>query len=353
MTGAPASPRRILVTGATGFVGSHAADAFLRAGHHVRLLVRSPDRLAPTVLGDRRGDLDVVRGDMCDPDSVAAALDGVDAVLHAAGVVGVSRADAGSRDVNLEGARTVLGAAVTAGCDPILYTGSVSALLPSDEPVLTVDSPLARPPGDYSRSKVDAERYARTLQRDGAPVVSFLIGGVYGPVQPDVASGMEGIVAAASQMMVVPDGGVGTIDVRDLSALFVAALEPGRGPRRYMAGGQYLTWAQWTDLLSEVVGRRVRRVRVPNPALRGLGRTLDAAKRVRNFDYPLTYEAAVQMTSSPRTDDSATLADLGVRYRPVRETLEDATRWLVESGHLDLRHAPALAGAVAGRPGPA
>jgi uncharacterized protein YbjT (DUF2867 family) len=141
----------------------------------------------------------------------------------------------------------------------------------------------------------------------------------------------------------VPDGGVGTIDVRDLAQLFVAALVPGRGPRRYMAGGQFLTWAEWTDLLSEVVGRPVRRMRFPNPVLRGLGRSLDAAKRIRSFEYPLTYEAAVQMTSSPRTDDAPTLEELGVAYRPVRDTLTDATRWLVETGRLDARHAPALA----------
>jgi nucleoside-diphosphate-sugar epimerase len=336
-------PLQVLVTGATGFVGSHAVDALLAAGHRVRVLVRSPERLAPTVLAPVVDRLDVMRGDMCDATSVTAAVAGCDAVLHAAGVVGVSRSDAGSRSANLDGTRTVLRAAVDAGCDPILYTGSVSALLPSGEPVLTVDSPLADPVGDYSRSKVDAERHVRSLQARGAPIASFLIGGVYGPDQPDVASGMEGIVAAASQMMVVPDGGVGTIDVRDLARMFVAALVPGRGPRRYMAGGQFLTWADWTDLLGDVVGRPVRRMRVPNPALRGLGRSLDAAKRIRSFDYPLTYEAAVQMTSSPRTDDAPTLAELGVTYRSVRDTLTDATRWLVDTGHLDARYAPALA----------
>ena len=263
-------------------------------------------------------------------------------MLHAAGVVGVSRTGSGSRDMNLEGTRNVIGSAVAAGCDPVIYTSSVAAMLPSDEPLLTVDSPLGDPAGDYSRSKVDAERFVRSLQDDGAPVTTFYVGGVYGPRQPDVASGMEGIVAAASQMMVVPDGGIGTIDVRDLASLIVAASRPGHGPRRYMAGGQFLTWAEWTDLLSQVCGRKVRRVRVPNQLLTGLARSLDAAKRVRYFDYPLTYEAAVQMTSSPRTDDRPTLTDLGATYRPVAETLTDATRWLVESGHLDPKFTPAL-----------
>ena len=275
-------------------------------------------------------------------ESVQRAVAGCDAVLHAAGVVGVSRVGAGSRDVNLEGTTNVIGTAVGAGCDPVIYTSSVAAMLPTDQPVLTVDSPLGDPPGAYSRSKVDAERFVRSLQDGGAPITTFYVGGVYGPRQPDVTSGMEGIVAAASQLMVVPDGGVATIDVRDLARLIVGATDPGHGPRRYMAGGQFLTWAEWTDLLSQVVGRDIRRIRVPNVALRGLARVLDAAKRVRFFDYPLTYEAAIQMTSSPRTDDRPTLAELGGTYRPVAETITDATRWLVQAGHLDPRFTPAL-----------
>jgi hypothetical protein len=75
----------------------------------------------------------------------------------------------------------------------------------------------------------------------------------------------------------------------------------------------------------------------------GLGRLLDGLKRIRHFDYPLTYEAAIYMTSGVPTDDSAVHDDLGVTYRPVRETFTDSTRWLIEAGHLDAEHAPALA----------
>ena len=333
----------VLVTGATGFVGSHAVEALLDAGHRVTAMVRDPRRLDAALTPSHRERVDTVIGDMLVRASVERALDGVDGVLHAAGVVGVSTTGSGSRDANLTGTTNVIGAAVAAGCDPVVYTSSVATMLPTSEPVLTVDSPLGDPPGAYSRSKVDAEVFVRSLQAADAPVTTFYVGGVYGPRQPDVSSGMEGIVAAASQMMVVPDGGIGTIDVRDLAQLIVSSFEPGHGPRRFMAGGQFLTWAEWTDLLSQVVGRPVRRVRVPNPLLRALGWSLDAAKRIRSFDYPLTYEAAIQMTSSPRTDDRRTLEALDGSYRPVAETLEDSTRWLVGSGHLDARFAPALA----------
>jgi nucleoside-diphosphate-sugar epimerase len=334
---------RVLVTGGTGFIGSHAVEGFLTAGHEVRLLARTPAKV-DAVLGARGIEVsEVVVGDMTDPEVVGRALDGCEAVLHAAATVGVADGDMSEVRANVEGTRVVVGQAVEAGCDPILYTSSMTVLYPSPDPVLTLASPLGEPPSEYGQSKLAAERYVRVLQADGAPVTTFYLGGVYGPDQPQLDSGLRGIVAAASQMMVITSGGVGVLDVRDLARLFVAALAPGRGPRGYLAGGPFFPWPEWTKALNDVIGRECRQVRVPARLLMGLGRLLDLVKRVKYFEYPLTYEAAMYMTHGVPTDDSATLADLGIEYRPTAETLADSVRWLVEAGHLDPKWAPALA----------
>jgi dihydroflavonol-4-reductase len=333
---------RVLVTGATGFVGSHAVGALLDAGHDVRCLVRDPVRLDLALDPDVRERVDVATGDVLVAESVERALDGCDGVLHAAGAVGVAKANAGSRDVNVEGTRNVVGLAVDAGCDPIVYTSSI-VVLDDTVPVMTADTPLGSPDGPYGRSKLVAEQYVRAQQRAGAPVTTFYIGGVFGPSCPDVASGMMGIVGAVNQVMPVTNGGVGTIDARDLAQLLTAAMEPGRGPRRYIAGGQFLSWAEWTDLLGEVIGRPLRRLPMPSVVVRSAGRFLDLLKVVRDFDYPLTQEAAAQMTSAPRSDDRATLEELGVTVRPVAETLADSVRWLIEEGYIDPAKAPRLA----------
>lgn len=333
---------RVLVTGATGYVGSHVVGALLGAGHQVRCLVRTPARLDAALPPDARGKVDVVIGDVLVAESVERALEGCDAVIHAAGAVGVSTAGSGSRDVNVDGTRNVVGSAVNAGCDPILYTSSV-VVLDESSPVMTATTPLGSPSGPYGRSKLVAERYVQSHQRAGAPVVSFYVGGVFGPECPDVASGMVGIVGAVNQVMPVTDGGIGTIDVRDLALMLVAALEPDRGPRRYIAGGQFLSWAEWCDVLGEVIGRPVRRIPMPSMVIRGSGRLLDLLKRVKDFDYPLTYEAAVQMTAAPRCDDRATVEELGVEVRPVAETMADSVRWLIATGHIDASRAPNFA----------
>jgi nucleoside-diphosphate-sugar epimerase len=328
---------RVLVTGGTGFIGSHAVVAFVRAGHDVRVLARTPAK-ARALFEDRGVAVEVVAGDMTDRDSVRAALEGCDAVLHAAAEVGIAAGDGSVTAGNVAGTQNVVGEAIEAGCDPVLYTSSVAVLYPPTEPLLTVDSPLQEPITDYGRSKVAAERYVRELQDAGKPVVSFLISGVYGPDQPQLDSAMTSLVAATSQAMVVTKGGVGVLDVRDLAAMFCAALVPGRGPRRYLAGGRFYSWAEWTDVLCEVVGRKVFRVKVPAPMMTGLARMLDRAKRIRDFDYPLTYEAAIYMTSAVPHDDQATRDELGIEYRPTTETFTDSLRWLVAAGHLDAKH---------------
>jgi nucleoside-diphosphate-sugar epimerase len=306
-------------------------------------MVRRPAKVEE-VLGPRGiVPTEVVAGDMTDPEAVRRAIDGCDAVLHAAAAVGVASGDVSATRMNVVGTRHVVGQAVELGCDPVLYTSSVAVLYPPSEPLLTVDSPLGEPLSEYGKSKVESERYVRGLQAEGAPVVSILVGGVYGPDQPELDSAMTSIVAAASQAMVVTRTGVAVLDVRDLAQIFVRALEPGRGPRRYLAAGQFLDWAAWTDEVDAVIGRKCRRFRVPGSMMLGLGRLLDGLKRIRSFDYPLTYEAAIYMTSGVPTDDSAVHDDLGVTYRPVHETFVDSTRWLIDAGHLDAKHAPALA----------
>lgn len=335
---------QVLVTGGSGFVGSYAALAFQDAGHDVRLLVRDPAKADRVFAMHGRPTPPTVVGDMGDEASVRRALDGCDAVLHAAAQVGVADGDATAVARNVDGVRTIIASALSVGCDPVLYTSSVAAFLPPEGSVISVDSPLAEPVGPYGRSKVDAERWVRGRQAEGAPITSLLLGGIVGPRQPVVDSAMRGIVAAATQVMVVPPGGVGVLDVRDVAAALSAAMAPGRGPRRYLAGGPFLSWPAWTDTLSDVLGRRVARVPTPAPLLTGLGRGLDALKRVRRFEYPLTYEAALTMVSAVPTDDTATQTELGVTWRHPADTLRDAARWLLHEGYLQPRHAPALVG---------
>ena len=181
---------RVLVTGGTGFVGSHTVAALVNGDHQVRLLVRDRQRVAP--LGLQAGELDTIVGDVTDPAAVDQAVAGCQAVVHAGSVYSLDSRDAGRiRQVNVRGTDLVLGAAHRAGLDPIVYVSSVVALLPPNGRTLTPDSPAGHPPGPYLGYKADAERVARRYQQDGAPVVITYPGNVLGPHDPHLSESMR------------------------------------------------------------------------------------------------------------------------------------------------------------------
>ncbi|MFA9472438.1 MAG: NAD-dependent epimerase/dehydratase family protein [Deltaproteobacteria bacterium] len=333
---------KILVTGGTGFVGSHAVEALVRAGHEVRLLARSPEKVDRVMATRRIEGLDVVLGDMTDAARVRAALIGCDAVLHAAAEVEIGRA----KDVfqsNVAGSHNVLGTAVELGLDPVLVISSIATMFPPTGSAITVDDPIVNLSSDYGRSKAEGERYARALQAAGKPVVSIYPSAVTGPDDPGPSATVKGLRDAIRFGYLMTSGGVGRVDVRDLATVVVAALEPGRGPRRYMAGGRFLPWAEEAALCEQIIGRRVRRITAPPWAVRLVGRTVDAIKAVMpSFDYPLTYEASLFMTRMVPCDDQKTTEELGVTFRASRETLTDTIRFLLEAAELEPSQAPAL-----------
>jgi len=324
---------KVLVTGGTGFVGSHTVAALIGRGHEVRVLARDPDRV-PVVLEPFGIEAESTRGDVTDPTSVASALKGCDAVVHAAAEIGVGGTSGQTRDVNVVGTRTVLAEALAAAVDPIVYTSTITVYLPSNDAVVTLSSALAEPLSAYGTSKRDAELLARDCQAQGGPITTFTLGGIYGPTSPHLDGSFQAILGALGSMMLVPPGGLGVVDVRDAAELLARAIEPGRGPRHYMAGGQYVTWAEWTEQLGQAAGVDLHGHVVSAADMIEMGRQFDAQRVHGPVDVPLSEEAAIIMTSGVPTDDSATLADLGVEYRPLQETFRDTVAYLRAGGHL-------------------
>jgi nucleoside-diphosphate-sugar epimerase len=287
------------------------------------------------VLGPLGVSADAVQGDVTDADAVATALDGCDAVVHAAAHIGVSSGVGATKDVNVEGTRTVVARALQLEMDPIIYTSTIAMYLPSQLPLITPLSALAEPLSPYTASKREAELVVREFQADGHPVTSVVLGGVYGPQSPHLDSSFAAVLGALRSMMLVPPGGTTIVDVRDTAELLARMLQPGRGPRRYLAGGRYVTWSEWVDLLSVAAGTDVARHEVTVDEMIALGREFDdQRKQGIQIDVPLTEEAALVMTSCPPTDDSATLSDLGLDYRPTVETFRDTVEFLRAGGHL-------------------
>lgn len=317
---------RVLVTGGTGFVGGWTAKAIADAGHQVRFLVRTPAKLERTVgrLGVDTSDYAVA--DITDRAAVRAAMSGCDALVHSAALVATDpRETAHMLQTNMGGAQNVLGQAVDLGLDPIVHVSSFTALFHPGLTTLTADLPVVGGADGYGQSKAQVEIYARGLQDAGAPVNITYPGMVLGPPAGDQFGEAGEGVKAALAMRVIPGRGGGwlIVDVRDVATLHAALLEPGRGPRRYMAGGHRVSVTELAALLGRTAGIRMLAVPVPDIALRTAGTILDQAERWLPIDTPFTAAGMQYYTQMPASDDSPSEQQLGVVYRDPADTLAD------------------------------
>ena len=336
---------RVAVTGATGFIGGHITSQAIAAGHDVVALVRSPEKLEASMASFGVEPPEFVVGDMTDEAAITPLFEGADAAIHTAAIVSLDPRDA-KRMINQNalGARLVLGAAAAAGIDPIVHLSSTSALFePGRGPVRT-DDPPTTVPFSYARAKAQAETIARDLQADGHGVAIVYPGGVIGPPAGDAfgeaGTGIAGFIAPG--IMPTRHAAMSFIDVRDLAALVVALLEPGRGARRFLATGTNCDMSELAATCSELTGRTFRVPPVPAAMLRGSGIVMDRIRKVVRFYSPLTEEG---MTTITRWDGAVDtdLTRLGVALRPIDETLADTMRALRDAGHLKDKHIGLLA----------
>ncbi len=335
---------RVLVTGGTGFVGAHCVRALRDDGHEVVVLARDPQRV-PTALEPLEVAADdVVVGDVRDDTAVERALSDVEAVLHAANVYSFHpAAERTLEEVNVDGTRRILHAAVARGLDPVVHVSSTVALLPSDH--LTSASPVGEPDGAYARTKAAAESIANDLQEQGAPVVITNPAAVIGPHDPhvgDTTAPFRDMVRG--KLRTVYRAGVGLVDVRDLATAHARLFTPGRGPRRYLMAGHWVGIPEMFRLLARVLERRLPRMWMPTGAVVAAARLADAARR-RGIDPGFSSELVWVQRHHPRFDDRDTQRELGVAWRPTTDSLRDMVAWLHEQGRLSARQAGAAAGA--------
>lgn len=322
---------RVAVTGGTGYLGAHTTRALLTDGHTLRLLVHPEEDVTGllALFGPDAERVDVLHGDIRDAGVISDLLDGCDAVLHAAAVVGTDDSRAALMwEVNTAATTTLLTRAALLGLDPIVHVGSYSALFPSPDPVIGPDSPTAPGRSAYGRSKAAADRVARALQDAGAPVVITYPSSVVGPG----LGGMRGVTATGWTPMldagIAPrlQGGMQMIDVRDVADVHAAVMRPGQGPRRFMCGGELIEFNDLIDILEAASGRRLRRIPLAPSVFRAAGRVADALGTVAPVSAGLSYEAAWLLTAATPTDDSRTLSELGLTWRPAREALSASVR---------------------------
>jgi dihydroflavonol-4-reductase len=328
---------KVLVTGASGFVGSAVARCLIEAGYSVRALVRSKSPRAH--LGGL--DLDFCEGDLRDRKSLERAFAGMRYVFHVAADYRLWARD--PREIfaaNVEGTRNLMEEVMRAGVERIVYTSSVATLglradgSPADESVpLTEEQGI----GAYKRSKIAAERLVEAMVTErGLPVVIVNPSTPIGPrdVRP-TPTGRIIVEAAKGRIPAFVDTGLNLVHVDDVASGHLAALRQGKIGERYILGGQNVLFSQMLADIAGLTGRRPPSIRLPWQALIPIAFAAEAVAHLTGRE-PFATRNGVYM-SRHRMFFTSTKAEraLGYSARPYMQGIEDALRWFRENGYLD------------------
>ncbi|MDG2048059.1 MAG: NAD-dependent epimerase/dehydratase family protein [Halioglobus sp.] len=326
----------VMVTGGTGFVGFHTVRALVHAGHSVRLLVRSPQKMQRVFTPFGLENLPCIKGDITDEDSVNKALDGCNAVFHSAALVSVHASDSEKvLNNNLLGTRLVLGGAWERGIQRMIQVSSTTALFRSGLSGVDEHSPLGTALSGYGRSKIECEKFVRDLQDKGAPIYTTYPGSIMGPDDPGLSEAMVGLrTFLKTRLLLETTSGIQIIDVRDLAKAHLGLLERGGPPARYLMGGHYFSWTDYAEEMEAVTSQKFRRVRVRPRLLKAAGAIGDMLSRFINIEFPLSEESVTYATEWTVADDSLIKKTLQLQYVTTAETLRDSIAWLHSSGHL-------------------
>jgi dihydroflavonol-4-reductase len=326
---------KILVTGASGFVGSAVARSLLEAGYSVRALMRpSSTRFHLADLG-----LEYVEGDLRNQQSISAAMSGVDYLFHVAADYRLWARDRNEIfQSNVSGTRIIMEEAARAGVKRIVYTSSVATLkIPDDG---SADETMPLPDGGgigtYKRSKVAAERLVEAMVAErGLPVVIVNPSTPIGPrdVKP-TPTGRIIIEAATGRMPAFLDTGLNLVHVDDVAAGHLLALRRGRVGERYILGGENMALADMLAIIAKLVGRRPPRLQLPRLPLMPLAYAAEAVAQITGREPFVTVDGLKMAKYRMYFTAAKAERDLGFKARPATDALNDAIRWFQEAGYL-------------------
>jgi len=245
---------RALVTGGTGFIGSNIALRLIERRWDVRILERPG---ASRVLLEE-GPFEFVTGDVMQPDTLPAAMRGIDVVFHAAGVVDYWRQGVDHMyEVNVEGTRNVMAAALDARIERVIHTSSTAAM--GIHPNKMVDESFTfnvKPEQFvYGHSKHQAEEVVLEYVRKGLPAIIINPTTVIGPRDiRKVSSGMVVEIVKHCAPPFIPPGGLNVVPICDAAQSHIEAVQKGHIGERYIIAGENITLVQLYQTIAEVVG---------------------------------------------------------------------------------------------------
>ena len=325
---------KALVTGATGFVGGAVARALVRAGVDVRVLARSQsDTQNLSGLPVER-----VEGDLLNPASLQMALAGCQQLYHVAAYYALWAKDpAIFYDINVTGTRHVLAAARLAGVQRTVYCSAIGAIgLPANGGLGTEDTPVSldQMAGHYKRSKYLAEQEVLKFANEGMPIVivnpSAPVGA--GDVKP-TPTGQVIVDFMKGRMPAYIETGMNIVDVDDVAAGHLLAMEKGRQGERYILGCRNLMLKDVFDILSGLTGVKAPSLRLPRSAVLPLAYVNQWIAQLTGQPPRIPLEGVKMAKYRMHYDCRKAIRELGIPQTPPETALEKAVQWFRSHGY--------------------
>jgi dihydroflavonol-4-reductase len=332
----------IVATGATGHVG----NALLRALAERRAGGAEAGFAGPLRAVVRRQsdtsslaglDVELVEADMGDVASLVAAFRGADAVFHVAGLISIGGEKLKRlRATNVQGTRNVIEACRLAGVRRLVYTSSVHAFVepphgtPTDEST-PIDPELAH--GSYGKTKAAATQSVFAAAREGLDAVVVFPSGIIGRYDFRPSHTGQFILGVLRHRLgAYVDGGYNFVDVRDVAAGLIGALERGRSGEGYLLAGHEVSVRELLHTIEQLSGVPAPRLRLPFGFVRAVSFLTPVYYRITRQKRIFTTYSLDVITSNCHMDSSKAARELGFSARPLRETLDDTVRWFREQG---------------------
>ena len=326
---------KTLVTGATGFMGSSLVRELLKDGVETRVLVRENS--------DTRNidglDVERVYGDIRDGESMKAALKGCDTLYQTAALYVFWVPDNKAfYDINVEGTKTALNAALEQGIEKVVYTSTIGAIgfsgadKPGNE---DTEYNLWDTGNHYSRSKYLGEVEAKRFCEKGLQLVIVNPAGVIGvrDIKP-TPTGQMIVDVINGKMPGYIDGGMNFVDVEDVARGHILAAQKGRIGERYILGNENLPFKDYFELVGEVAGVEPPKRKMPYPLAITMAYGFQLLSAITRKP-PLMTPSMIRMSGSHAYFDcSKAVNELGMPQTPIRTTIEKAVSWFRENGYV-------------------
>lgn len=331
--------RKILVTGATGFIGSRLVRKLLGGGDDVYALVRKSSNLE--LFSDIAGKIHFVEGDVTVAGSLRSAFEGMDQVYHSAGYTYMGGANGKTgllHSINVDGTRNVMQAALEQKVSRVVHVSSITAVgiagrsgKPCDESCRWNFDEVGL---YYAETKRQSEEEVGRAVREGLDCVIVNPAFVFGAGDVNFNAGRLIKDVYHKKMPFYPLGGVCVVDVEIVVEAIIRAMEVGRTGERYILGGDNVTYKQLANIIAGVTGTRMFMMPLPYPVakvLHNLLVLLHTKNRVSKLFNPTMFRVASEFLyfSSEKA-----VRELGMRSEPIEKSVHRAFDWYKKEGLL-------------------